>query len=774
MKPYWNNLYFISESVLRYFVGALRRATIFLAMAFASVLCQSASAQNLFTQSNLVSDIPGMAAVTDTNLVNPWGLAFTASSPFWIADNHSGLATIYNSTGAVQALVVFIPAPSGDTNAAAPTGEIANSAPGFLGTGTNTAHFIFSTEDGTIVAWSTSTQAVLKVDFSASGAVFKGLAAGSTGGSNLLYAADFHNGQVDVFATNYAQVTLAGSFTDPSIPAGYAPFGIQNIGGRLFVTYALQDSDKHDDVGGPGHGFVDVYDTAGNLLQNFSVGGTTNSPLNSPWGVTVAPAGFGPFAGDVLIGNFGDGRINAFDPISGVWLGSLNGTDGDPFAEPGLWAVAFGNGHNGGDTGSLYFTAGINGEDDGLFGRLTPVFPSPTSAINCTQSNLVSDIPGMAAVTDTNLVNPWGLAFNANSPFWVADNGSGLATLYNSTGAVQALVVFIPVPPGDTNAAAPTGQIANSAPGFLGTGTNTAHFIFSTEDGTIVAWSGGTQAVLKVDLSASGAVFKGLATGSIGASNLLYTTDFHNGQVDVFDTNYSQVTVSGGFTDTNIPAGFAPFGIQNINGQLFVTYALQDDDKHDDVSGAGNGFVDIFDTSGHLVQRFASQGPLDSPWGITWAPFGFGAYGGHILIGNFGDGRINEFDPTTGAWLGAVLLGTDLMPFEEKGLWAIAFGNGHNGGDAHTLYFTAGINGENDGLFGSIANNTPTFTGIVNDGGTNVTLSWGGGGAGPFLVQQNTDLTTTNWVTITTTTSPTVTVGNTNDSAFFRVINEGH
>ena len=724
----------------------------------------AATAQNAYIQRNLVSNIPGMAGVTDTNLINPWGISFTATSPFWIADNGSGLSTLYNSTGAIQSLVVTIPPPAGQPGPAAPSGTIANSVPGFWGSSNATAHFLFSTEDGTISAWSSGAQAVLKVDYSMSNAVFKGLAAGSVGGSNFIYATDFHNGQVDAFDTNYLPVTLAGSFSDTTLPAGYAPFGIQNIAGQFFVTFGLQDAEKHDDVAGPGNGNVDIFDTSGNLVQQFVARGA----LNSPWGVALAPLGFGPFAGDILIGNFGDGRINAFDPASGEWLGALSDTNGDPFAVNGLWAIAFGNGHSGGVAQDLYFTAGINGENDGLFGSLSALNPGLTTAVTYAQSNLVSNLPGLAAVMDTNLVNPWGISFSATSPFWISDNGSGLSTLYNGTGAIQSLVVTIPPPAGQPGPAAPSGTIANTVPGFLAASNVTAHFLFSTEDGTISAWSSGTQAVLKVDYSMSNAVFKGLAAGSVGGSNFIYAPDFHNGQVDVFDTNYLPVTLASAFSDTNIPAGFAPFGIQNIKGQLFVTFALQDAEKHDDVSGPGNGYVDIFDTSGNLVQRFAAQGPLNSPWGVALAPVGFGAYGGDLLVGNFGDGRINVFEPTTGDWLGALMSDTNGSPIEVRGLWGIAFGNGHSGGDAYTLYFTAGINGETDGLFGSIAAVTPTFIAATNNG-TDITLNWAGGGPGPFLLLSSTNLASTNWVTVATVTNSPVTVPRTNPAAFFRL-----
>ena len=210
----------------------------------------------------------------------------------------------------------------------------------------------------------------------------------------------------------------------------------------------------------------------------------------------------------------------------------------------------------------------------------------------------------------------------------------------------------------------------------------------------------------KVDLSALGAVYKGLALGSSGGKNYLYAANFSAGRVDVFDANFVPVALAGTFTDPNLPAGFAPFNVQNVGGKLYVTYAVQDAAKHDDVSGPGNGYVNVFDTSGQLLQRFASQGPLNSPWGVVLAPAGFGGFGGALLVGNFGDGRINAFNPTTGAWLGALQDGSG-KAIAIDGLWGLTFGNGTKAGDTHTLYFTAGIAGsgtvEDHGLFGSIA-----------------------------------------------------------------------
>jgi len=718
-------------------------------------------AQNFYLQHNLVSDLPGLADFTDTNLINPWGISFSAASPFWITDNGTGLSTLYNSTGAIQSLVVTIPPPAGQSGPAAPSGTIANSVVGFTSTNGAAAHFLFDTEDGTISAWSSGPAAVLEVDLSSSNAVFKGLAAGNHNGSNYIYATDFRNGQVDMFDTNYS---LVGSFTDATLPSGYAPFGIQNLGGQLYVTFALQDPAKHDDVAGPGDGYVDVFDTGGNLVEHFASRGA----LSSPWGIARAPLGFGPFSGDILIGNFGDGAINAYDPESGKRLGGLADTNGNPLQISGLWGIAFGNGKSGGSTHTLYFTSGPNGESDGLFGSLAAVDPGLTTGITYLQSNLVSNLPGLAAVTDTNLVNPWGIAFSATSPFWISDNGTGLSTLYNSTGAIQSLVVTIPPPTGQPGPAAPSGTIANSVAGFTSTNGATAHFLFDTEDGTISAWSSGTSAVLKVDFSTSNAVFKGLASGAYNGTNYIYATDFHNGQVDVFNTNYELVTTAGGFSDTNIPTGYAPFGIQDINGQLLVSYALQDPAKHDDEPGPGNGLVDVFDTGGNLLQRLIAGSVLNSPWGLARAPIGFGAYGGELLVGNFGDGRINVFNPTNGAWVGALVSDTNGTTIEISGLWGLAFGNGHSGGDAYTLYFTAGIDGEENGLFGSISAVTPTFVGVAKNAG-GITLTWGGGGAGPFTVQQSTNLLSTNWVAVAVVSTNSVTVPNTNSSAFFRL-----
>jgi uncharacterized protein (TIGR03118 family) len=322
------------------------------------------------------------------------------------------------------------------------------------------------------------------------------------------------------------------------------------------------------------------------------------------------------------------------------------------------------------------------------------------------QTNLVSDQEGVAPNTDPNLVNPWGMASSTTSPLWVSDNGTGVSTLYNGAGVPQSLVVTIP-PVGGAETSAPTGVVFNGTNDFA-TSTGPSHFIFATEDGSIAAWSSGTEAETKVDNSASGAVYKGITTGAVGNNNFLYATNFHSGKVDVFDKNFNPVTATGIFQNPQIPAGFAPFGIQNLRGFIVVTYAKQDADKHDDVAGPGNGFVAAFTTSGRLVKTIAAHGPLNSPWGLAVAPSNFGQFSNALLVGNFGDGAINAFDPTTGKFLGPVT-DTTGIPIDVDGLWTIRFGNGGSGGETNQLFFTAGPDDEQHGLLGNfVAVGQPT------------------------------------------------------------------
>ncbi len=335
------------------------------------------------------------------------------------------------------------------------------------------------------------------------------------------------------------------------------------------------------------------------------------------------------------------------------------------------------------------------------------------------RTDMVSDntasVP--AAVQDKRLVNAWGLAFSPTSPFWINDNNSGLSTLYafdSGTGLVNPLSmpsVVIPPPSNEPGAqAAPTGIVFNPANIFAPAPHNFDGdvFIFDTEDGTLSGWqpSFGNAAMLRVDNKAApnGPVYKGLALGVDHGNTELFATNFRSGQIDVFDVNYKPVLLSPpAFTDPGLPAGYAPFGIANIDNLLYVTYALQNSAKHDDVKGPGHGFVDVFATDGHMIRRFATRGALDSPWGIVKAPDkGFGSASGHILIGNFGDGGINVFDADEeGRWDGFLkdANGDSIAP---DGLWSLAFGNDSKAGPSTTLFFTAGPHDESDGLFGKI------------------------------------------------------------------------
>jgi uncharacterized protein (TIGR03118 family) len=334
-----------------------------------------------FIQTNLISDIAGVARFTDPNLVNPWGIAYMPTSPgnpggpFWISDNNAGVSTVYNGDGSTAFPAVKIPPPAGSPlgTLGTPTGVVFNGGSGFMVSQngmSGASFFIFATEDGTIAGWSPSVNvnsAITAVDNSknptaADGAVYKGLAMAGT----FLYAADFRHGTIDVFNQSFKPATFKGNFTDPMIPAGFAPFNIQNLGGKLFVTYAKQDATKHDDVGGAGNGFVDVYSTNGILLQHL----ISHGALDSPWGVAIAPAGFGQLGGDLLVGNFKDGHINAFNPTTGTLIGPVNNQFGNPITIDHLWGLKFGNGGAAGDTKTLFFTAGIGDEMHGLFGSI--------------------------------------------------------------------------------------------------------------------------------------------------------------------------------------------------------------------------------------------------------------------------------------------------------------------------------------------------------------------------------------------------------------------
>ena len=326
------------------------------------------------------------------------------------------------------------------------------------------------------------------------------------------------------------------------------------------------------------------------------------------------------------------------------------------------------------------------------------------------QTNLVSDLKTVGAqIVDPNLKNPWGLAFGPTTPLWVANNGTSVATLYGVSpgGATAAQVpLVVTLPPMDSS---PTGQVFNPTDGFKiksKAGKAPALFIFSSEGGQIIAWSPVADPVVngmstaQVKFSSKTAVFKGLTMASTRFGTFLYATDFHNGRVDVFNSRFHLVHLPGHFRDRFLPKGYAPFGIRAIDGFIYVTYAKQDADKHDDVAGLGHGFIDVFTASGFMVERLVSRGALDSPWGLEVAPKGFGPFGGKLLVGNFGNGRIHAYGLFSGRPDGT-LRTKHHKPITIDGLWALQFGTATTGGTG-TLLFSAGLNDEADGLVGAI------------------------------------------------------------------------
>ena len=324
------------------------------------------------------------------------------------------------------------------------------------------------------------------------------------------------------------------------------------------------------------------------------------------------------------------------------------------------------------------------------------------------QTNLVSDVPGLAQFTDPDLVNPWGLIASGASPWWVANNGTGLSTLYNGAGVKQTLVVTV-APAMAPGPATPTGIVFNGSTDFqvvAGVPTTAARFIFVTDDGTISGWAPSVNpnhSILKVNNSASGAVYLGATIAQAGGLNRLYVANFSGGSVDVFNANYGAVTLPpGAFTDPELPEGFAPFNVQNIGGNVYVAYAKQNEDGDEEEAGRKLGYVDEFDGSGTLLQRFEHGPWMNAPWGLALAPpTGFGKASGKLLVGMFGSGEVATFDPATGDFAG-LLRQLRGRPVEIEGLWALRFGNGGNAGPTTTLFFTAGIEDETHGLFGTI------------------------------------------------------------------------
>jgi uncharacterized protein (TIGR03118 family) len=372
----------MEDAMLPRIQRARLRTALFAATALAFTLPYSTEALSATQvgQINLVTDNAAFlasqgftpAATVDPSLVNPWGMSFGPTSPFWISNQVTGNSTLYTGTGAKVPLTVAIPgSPSGPSG---PTGQTFNPTTDFTLSNSNPALFLFANLNGTISGWNGGSGTTAQIVATTPGANYTGLALGSSGSSNFLYAAN-HAGGIDVFDQAFAPATLAGNFTDPNLPAGLSPFNIANIGGLLYVTYAQEGPDA--DEAPLGSGIVDIFNTDGTFASRFATGSLSNNIL-SPWGITQAPASWGDFANAILIGNFAeeDGFINAFD-TSGNYLGMLQG-ESDPFSMPYLWALRFRTGGGGVNTNALYFTAGIGDEEHGLFGELVPV-PEPST-----------------------------------------------------------------------------------------------------------------------------------------------------------------------------------------------------------------------------------------------------------------------------------------------------------------------------------------------------------------------------------------------------------
>ncbi|MDQ2775405.1 MAG: TIGR03118 family protein [Acidobacteriota bacterium] len=340
------------------------RARLILALVFA--LAPQLSLADSFGQTNLVSDVRGLATTTDANLKNAWGVSFSGTSPFWISNQGTDTSTLYDGTGNAMSLVVGIP---GGAPPSGPTGQVFNGTSGFVLPNGNPAHFIFDTLNGAIDGWNGGANAV-QVS-STPGAVYTGLALANSGSSPYVYAAD-STGQIRVFDSTFKPVTLAGNFSDPKALPGYVPFNIQLLGSNLYVTYAQLTPQG---TGLPG-GYIDVFDTSGNFSKRLATGG----PLYAPWGLTIAPLGFGSFGNDLLVGNFGNGEILAYDPSTGNYLSTIDGVNGSPIVNDFLWALEFRTGGANTSPNTLYFTAGINNQADGLFGAITAT-PEPDAGM---------------------------------------------------------------------------------------------------------------------------------------------------------------------------------------------------------------------------------------------------------------------------------------------------------------------------------------------------------------------------------------------------------
>lgn len=527
------------------------RHTIASACAIALAAAGYLSAANSYLVHNLVADQPGVADHTDPNLVNPWGNAFSATSPFWIGNNSTGTSTLYDGTGTASAIIVAIPAAGGATTPGPVTGVIQNSVTTAFQIATGKqSQFAFCSEDGVISGWNSTvdaSHAKVLLDNSKTKAVYKGcVAATPTGGTPQMYLANFNSGKVEVYDQTMAPVTA--SFTDPKVPAGFAPFDIAVLGGKIYVAYAKQDAQKHDDVPGAGNGYVSVFDLAGNLLQSLIAGGN----LNSPWGMAIAPATFGDFQGTLLVGNFGDGKINGYNLTTGQAFGPLNDTKGNPIVIPGLWSIEVGNNGKGVDPTAIYFTAGTAGENHGLFGSIQ-------AAPNFTSANLMNGASfstAMAANTWTSITKAGGLSTTTRG--WLATDFNG-STMPTQLNGASVTVNGNPVP---VSYVSPT-QINFLLPPTLTAGT-----------AQIVAANNGlTSTTVSATIAAVAPAFFTLGAADTTTGNTYIAAEHANGSIagpTGLVTGVTSTPYNAGETMVLYGTGFGPTTTVAPNGQLLT------------------------------------------------------------------------------------------------------------------------------------------------------------------------------------------------------------
>jgi uncharacterized protein (TIGR03118 family) len=530
--------------------------------ALAASLAAQSGPPNTYLVHNLVSDLPGLADHQDANLQNPWGNGF-GSTPFWIGNNGSGTSTLYDGYGNKSALTVTIP------GGGAVTGVIFASGAAAFNVGGKPSSFLYCSEDGVISGWNGGSNAIVLADNSQSGAVYKGCALASTPAGPVIYAANFNSGKIDTWDGKMNANPLgASAFTNSSIPSGFAPFNVQLLGSYLYVTYAMQDSKKHDDVAGPGNGYVAIFDVTGNLMGNI----VSKGPLNSPWGLAIAPANFGAFPGALLAGNFGDGKINAFNALTGAPLGTLGLVDGkgNAAALAGLWSLNFGSGASNEDTATLYFTAGIGGgpnndplESHGLLGSIQPVPTIKAGGVLNGASQAAGPISASSFVTIA------GNALSAVSTAGAAAASSGVKVTVNGESATvvatgnTAVTFLVPadIPLGTAQIVVSNNGLA-SAPiaatvqadslGFFTAGSaNGASYIAAEHaDGSVIA----PAAVVKTGTAANA-----------GETIALYGTGF--GAASVLAIRPPSVFV-GGIAATVTFAGMVAPGLYQINVTL--------------------------------------------------------------------------------------------------------------------------------------------------------------------------------------------------------------